>query len=130
MKSKYARQEMMDEPALISCENLPNTKTMALDSDRICRLDGLLRMAAIQVCSSHNMSFGSVHPVSRMFMTHYKCMICGLRPLYCLNLKSLNKVRCGICGNGVCLNNSGKHGRMRKMIAISLHESLGYLPRI
>lgn len=115
--------QVMDRQVDDDYVGTPAPKLRALDARLRQELDEQLRVAAIQVCSAHNVAFQSLQPVVRMFMTRYRCMSCGLQPLYCLNLKTLNRVTCGVCGNAVSFNNSGKYGKMRKRIALSLLRS-------
>lgn len=115
--------QVMGHPVDDDYVGTPPPKLQVLDARRRQEYDELLRVAAIQICSGHKVPFQSLHPVARVFMTHYRCMSCGLRPLYCLNLKTLNRVTCGVCGSAVSFNSSGKYGKMRKRIALSLLRS-------
>jgi hypothetical protein len=56
-------------------------------------------------------------PIQRMFLTHYRCSVCKLLPLYLLDLSYLNKPRCGKCGKLVSFKSTGKYGKMRKKLA-------------
>lgn len=115
--------QVMDRQVDDDYVGTPAPKLRVSDARLRQELDELLCVVAIQVCSAHNVAFQSLHPVARVFMTHYRCMSCGLQPLYCLNLKTLNRVTCGVCGSAVSFNSSGKYGKMRKGIAISLLRS-------
>jgi hypothetical protein len=80
----------------------------------------LLAEKANQVCSAEGISYLKLKPIQRLFLTHYRCHKCKLLPLYCLDMAHLKRVRCGACGDQVSFTNSGKYGRLRKKIALSL----------
>ena len=101
----------------------PRISVAKFDISNKSELEELLRMKTIEACAAQNIDFFLMHPVSRISLTHYRCSSCGLQPLYCLDIRCLNKPRCGVCGNIVSLKNGGKHGRLRKKIAIALHVS-------
>lgn len=91
-----------------------------LDMPKRKELDELLRMKAMEACSKHGLDYIHLHPVSRAALTHYRCTGCGVQPLYYIDTRSLNKTRCGVCMRIVRLKNAGKHGKVRKAIALSL----------
>lgn len=97
---------------------------MLLDDLERSKLDELLRAIATRVCRAHGIDFAGMPAVTRVFMTHYRCTMCGVRPSYFISLKSLKRVRCGICGYSVPFRNSSKYGRIRKEISIVLNNSL------
>jgi DNA-directed RNA polymerase subunit RPC12/RpoP len=80
----------------------------------------LLAEKAGQVCSAEGISYLKLKPIQRLFLTHYRCHKCKLLPLYCLDMAHLKHVRCRACGHQVSFTNSGKYGRLRKKIALSL----------
>jgi hypothetical protein len=126
--SKTYMPEIMDD-SLVSADSMEEdllsvTRIALLDDAKKQGYEALLRVKAIEVCSAHGVNFYCMHPVSRSALTHYRCTACGVLPLYCIDTRFLNKVRCHICGRRVRLNNSGKHGKLRKIIAISLRTSL------
>ncbi len=82
--------------------------------------DLLLRQKAEQMCKIEGINYGDLVPIQRLFLTHYRCPTCKLLPLYHLNLAHPKHARCGRCSNLVNFTNSGKYGRLRKKIALSL----------
>jgi hypothetical protein len=82
--------------------------------------DLLLSQKAEQLCKTEGINYKELEPIQRMFLTHYRCPICKLLPLYHLNLAHPRKVRCGRCGNLIGFTSSGKYGRLRKKIAFML----------
>lgn len=83
----------------------------------------LLSKKAEQVCVLDEIDYKGLMPVQRLFLTHFRCPMCKLLPLYCLNLSHPKKVRCGRCSNLVSFTTSGKYGKMRKRIAFELWAS-------
>jgi hypothetical protein len=82
--------------------------------------DLLLSQKAEQLCKIEGINYKSLEPIQRLFLTHYRCPMCKLLPLYYLNLAHPKRVRCGKCGNLISFTNSGKYGRLRKKIAFTL----------
>ncbi len=82
--------------------------------------DLLLSQKAEQLCNTQGINYKGLEPIQRLFLTHYRCPMCKLLPLYYLNLAHPKRVRCGKCGNLITFTNSGKYGRMRKRIAFTL----------
>ena len=82
--------------------------------------DLLLSQKAEQLCKSEGINYRSMEPIQRLVLTHYRCPMCKLLPLYYLNLAHPKRVRCSKCGNLISFNNSGKYGRMRKKIAFTM----------
>jgi hypothetical protein len=82
--------------------------------------DLLLSQKAEQLCKIEGINYKSLEPIQRLFLTHYRCPMCKLLPLYYLNLAHPKRVRCGKCGNLIGFTNSGKYGRLRKKIAFTL----------
>ena len=96
-------------------------------TSRIVLLDGmlaspdlLLSQKAEQLCKVEGINYKGLEPIQRLFLTHYRCPICKLLPLYNLNLAHPKRVRCGKCGNLISFTSSGKYGRLRKKIAFML----------
>jgi hypothetical protein len=83
--------------------------------------DQILSLKAEQICKAEGINYKDLEPIQRLFLTHYRCPVCKLLPLYCLNLASSKRVRCGRCGNLISFTNSGKYGRLRKKIAFELY---------
>lgn len=82
--------------------------------------DVLLSQKAEMLCHTHGINYKGLEPIQRLFLTHYRCPICKLVPLYYLNLAHPKRVRCGRCGNLITFTNAGKYGKMRKKIAFLL----------
>ena len=82
--------------------------------------DLLLSQKAEQICKIEGINYWDLVPIQRLFLTHYRCPTCKLLPLYHLNLAHPKHARCGRCSNLVNFTNSGKYGRLRKKIALSL----------
>jgi hypothetical protein len=86
--------------------------------------DLLLSQKAEQLCKIEGINYKGLEPIQRLFLTHYRCPICKLLPLYHLNLAHPKRVRCSKCGNLIQFTSSGKYGRLRKKIAFMLWVSL------
>ncbi len=82
--------------------------------------DLVLSQKAEQLCVSEGIDYKGLEPIQRLFLTHYRCPMCKLLPLYYLNLSHPKRVRCGRCNNLITFTNSGKYGKMRKRIAFTL----------
>ena len=82
--------------------------------------DQLLSQKAEQQCTIEGINYKSLEPIQRLFLTHYRCPMCKLLPLYYLNLAHPKRVRCNKCGNLITFTNAGKYGRLRKKIAFTL----------
>ena len=82
--------------------------------------DLLLSQKAEQLCKIEGINYKGLEPIQRLFLTHYRCPICKLLPLYHLNLAHPKRVRCSKCGNLISFKNAGKYGRLRKKIAFTL----------
>lgn len=82
--------------------------------------DLLLSQKAEQLCKMEGINYKGLEPIQRLFLTHYRCPICKLLPLYNLNLAHPKRVRCSKCGNLIGFTSSGKYGRLRKKIAFML----------
>ena len=86
--------------------------------------DLLLSQKAEQLCKTEGINYKGLEPIQRLFLTHYRCPICKLLPLYHLNLAHPKRVRCSKCGNLISFTSSGKYGRLRKKIAFTLWLSM------
>lgn len=84
----------------------------------IVTFDAILRDSIQQVLRLAGIEFKSLSMVSRMILTKFRCPLCGSLPIYYLDLKYLNKARCGKCSTVIGLKNSGKYGKLKKQIAI------------
>jgi hypothetical protein len=82
--------------------------------------DQVLSQKAEQQCIAEGISYKGLEPIQRLFLTHYRCPMCKLLPLYYLNLAHPKRVRCGKCGNLIAFTNAGKYGRLRKKIAFTM----------
>ena len=82
--------------------------------------DLLLSQKAEELCKAEGITYKGLEPIQRLFLTHYRCPICKLLPLYHLNLAHPKRVRCSKCGNLIQFTSSGKYGRLRKKIAFAL----------
>lgn len=87
-------------------------------------LDLLLSQKAERLCKLEGINYKGLEPIQRLFLTHYKCPICKLLPLYHLNLAHPKRVRCGKCSNLISFTSSGKYGKLRKKIAFMLWVSV------
>lgn len=87
-------------------------------------LDLLLSQKAEQLCRLEGINYKGLEPIQRLFLTHYRCPICKLLPLYHLNLAHPKRVRCGKCSNLISFTSSGKYGKLRKKIAFMLWVSV------
>jgi hypothetical protein len=101
-----------------------------LDGMQASSPDLLLSQKAEQLCRTEGINYKGLEPIQRLFLTHYRCPICKLMPLYHLNLAHPKRVRCGKCGNLIGFTSSGKYGRLRKKIAFTLWVSLEGKKRI
>lgn len=86
--------------------------------------DHLLSQKAEQLCKAEGINYRGLEPIQRLFLTHYRCPICKLLPLYHLNLAQPKRVCCSKCGYLISFINSRKYGRLRKKIAFLLWVSL------
>ena len=82
--------------------------------------DLLLSQKAEELCKAEGITYKGLEPIQTLFLTHYRCPICKLLPLYHLNLAHPKRVRCSKCGNLIQFTSSGKYGRLRKKIAFAL----------
>lgn len=85
----------------------------------------ILADRARQLAEGEGIEYESLPIMNRMLMTRYLCPLCGPLPLFFLDIRYLNKTRCGKCSMIVALkNSSGKYGRIRKKIAINTCKSI------
>ncbi|HKU48504.1 MAG TPA: hypothetical protein VJP79_01015 [Nitrososphaera sp.] len=82
--------------------------------------DQILCQKAEQQCALAGINYKGLEPIQRLFLTHYRCPVCKLLPLYYLNLAHPKRVRCNKCRNLITFTNAGKYGRLRKKIAFTL----------
>lgn len=54
-----------------------------------------LSQKAKQLCKVEGINYKSLEPIQRLFLTHYRCPMCKLLPLYYLDLAHPKRVRCG-----------------------------------
>ena len=96
----------------------------------ILRFDSIVTYHARKIAELSGIDYDILRVPERLLLTRFYCSICGLMPFYYLNLRHLNRVRCGKCSSLINLRNSGKYGRIRKKIAITscraIDENLGY----
>lgn len=96
----------------------------------ILRFDSIVGYYARKITELSGINYDLLRVGERLLLTRFYCSICGLMPFYYLDLRHLNRVRCGKCASLIALRNSGKYGRIRKKIAIracrEIDESLGY----
>jgi hypothetical protein len=87
-------------------------------------LDKLLTRAAVSVCKNQAIDFAGLPLEQRIFITHYRCAMCRLQPLYLLDLHNPRMPKCGRCGFVVSLRAVGtKYGKTRKTIALILKDN-------
>jgi hypothetical protein len=82
--------------------------------------DILVSKRAELLCKEVGIDYRELSPIQRLFLTHYRCPMCKLVPLYHIDIRHLKRARCRKCGNLVKFTNSGKYGRLRKKIAFAL----------
>ena len=80
-------------------------------------MDHLLDEIARIACANHQVRYESLSMIQRLFITHYRCEMCGLMPLYSLDLTHKKGVRCDKCRTLVSFKKTGKYGGLRKEIA-------------
>ncbi|MEO9320076.1 MAG: hypothetical protein ABI361_05330 [Nitrososphaera sp.] len=83
-------------------------------------VERLLEAKVRQVCADEQIDYLGLEPIQRLFLTHYRCPICKLLPLYYLDLTYPKRVRCHKCGQLICFRGNGKWGRIRKKVAFEL----------
>ena len=81
------------------------------------QMDRLLDEIAKVACANHQVRYESLSMIQRLFITHYRCEMCGLMPLYYLDLTHTKRVRCDKCRTLVSFKKTGKYGGLRKEIA-------------
>jgi hypothetical protein len=84
----------------------------------IVAFDAILRDMIRQVVSHAGVDYASLSIINRLLLSRFRCPLCGSLPIYFLDLKYLNKARCGKCSTVIGLKNSGKYGKLKKQIAI------------
>lgn len=105
---------------------LRQTDGVVLDSDLAeGSLDRMLDRKASILSKDEGFSYKDMTPVQRVFLTHYWCPICKLLPLYALDLRHRNKVRCGKCRNVISFPGKGKYGKVKKKLAFLLWQERG-----
>ena len=99
--------------------SLPDTVMPVLDSPEES-LDSILDRRASIVSKGLGVSYEDMSPSQWIFLTHYWCPECKMLPLYNLDLRYLNKVRCGKCRTVISFPGRGKYGKIRKKLAFLL----------
>lgn len=74
------------------------------------------------LCAAEGLSYLSMTPIQRLFVTHYRCFFCKMLPLYELDVSSRNRARCGRCRHLVSLTAGGKYGKIRKRLAMAMQQ--------
>jgi hypothetical protein len=96
-----------------------------MDNSIIVSFDRILADGTRQIAFIAGLEYDTLSITERLLLTRFRCPVCGILPLYCLDMKFLNKIRCGKCSMIVGLrNSSGKYGRIRKQIAISVCKTI------
>jgi ribosomal protein S27AE len=72
------------------------------------------------VCHRYGLNLAKLSAIQRKFLTHYRCVNCGLLPLNHVNYTHPKRVRCGRCQQLMSFRRSGKYGKIRKDIVIEL----------
>lgn len=103
---KHAQEKRQSERSF-----LEHRLELGLSADR------LLDAKVEQACTEDGVDYRALEPIQRLFLTHYRCPICKLLPLYFLDLTYPKRVRCRKCGQLICFRSTGKWGRMRKKVA-------------
>ena len=85
----------------------------------IMGFDRILRKNARRIANLAGMDYDSLVIADRLILTRFRCSVCGDLPFYFLDTRHVNRMRCGKCSGLISLKNTGKYGRLRKMIAIS-----------
>jgi hypothetical protein len=84
--------------------------------------EGRLQRTIEALCAAEGMSYLSMTPIQRLFLTHYRCFFCKMMPLYELDLSSRNRAKCGRCRHLVSLTGGGKYGKIRKRLAMAMYD--------
>lgn len=82
--------------------------------------DKALAKISARACLETGIDFKNTSPIQRLFITRYRCSKCGLLPLYRLIVSKAKRTRCGCCGELIRFRSTGKYGRLRKRIVISM----------
>jgi hypothetical protein len=82
-----------------------------------------LAQIAKEECATKGIKFQRLSTIQRLFVTHYRCHICRLMPVYFLRFLS-NRARCSKCGQTVTFASRGRYGRIRKQIAIRIVDEI------
>lgn len=93
---------------------------LAISSTQKNSLELMLLETSRQVCTNQKIIFNRLTPIQRLFIMHYRCHVCGLLPLYRLDLLHLKRVRCTKCTHLVSFRGAGKYGKIRKEIAFAM----------
>lgn len=105
------------------CSSDKNTGYESDGAESEIFMQRLLDEKARLVCRDENLSYASMSTIQRLFLTHYRCSICKLQPVYLLDIACSRKARYGKCGHKVQFKNSGKYGRLRKKLALLLKKT-------
>jgi hypothetical protein len=97
-----------------------NDESSVLYTINIQSADELLTKSAQLVCQRHRIAFNQLTGIQRKFVTHFRCDICGLLPLYHVNLTHVKRVRCRKCRQLISFKTHGKYGRIRKAVAFEM----------
>lgn len=92
---------------------------LSMDAEELswASMDHLLDEIARKACANHQVHYEGLSMIQRLFITHYRCEMCGLMPLYSLDLTHKKRVRCNKCRNLISFKKTGKYGGLRKEIA-------------
>jgi ribosomal protein S27AE len=117
LKERLGLEKAVDEKLRL---RLAKILPSSIDNYLVVNFDRILVESARQITRVEGIDYDSLSIMDRVYMTKFRCPICGILPFYLLDLQHLNKVRCGKCYMIVALkNSSGKYGKIRKKIAIA-----------
>lgn len=117
-KEQHSIGKAVDEKLRLRLAKMSPTSA---DNYLVVNFDKVLVESARQISSMEGVDYSALSLLDRIYITNFRCSMCGILPLYFLDLQHLNKVRCGKCYMLVALkNSSGKYGKLRKKIAIAV----------
>jgi hypothetical protein len=94
----------------------------SVDKSKFIDISQENRLAQIaKVCATKGIRFQTLSSIQRLFITHYRCHICRLMPVYFLRFEA-NRARCSECGQIVSFASRRNYGKIRKQIAIRIAE--------
>ena len=135
--SSRMRQYKFSSPAISSSSmsSAPTTSNFPVPSNSLAStsipssLGVILEEQLEFLLASQGMRRHDLQPIQLLFISHYRCSMCGLLPVYRMNLSRPKRPRCNRCGYSISLCRTGKYSKLRRKLAWMVWQVTAGLPK-